>query len=92
VMCGSGCVCVGCGVGGVGGDGGVGCMGCMGCVGCVGVLAVWGCTPYVRHSTDCTCCDFRHLRFYYYYFFNLVVTNYIEICICYIVKPVQLCT
>jgi hypothetical protein len=21
-------------------------------------------TPYVRHSTDCTCCDFGHLRFY----------------------------
>jgi hypothetical protein len=20
-------------------------------------------TPYVRHSTDCTCCDFGHLRF-----------------------------
>jgi hypothetical protein len=28
---------------------------------------VWGCgvTPYVRHSTDCTFCDFGHLRFYY---------------------------
>jgi hypothetical protein len=22
-----------------------------------------GVTPYVRHSTDCTCCDFGHLRF-----------------------------
>jgi hypothetical protein len=34
-------------------------------VGGVGVWAVWGCgvTPYVRHSTDCTCCDFGHLRF-----------------------------
>jgi hypothetical protein len=21
-------------------------------------------TPYVRHSTDCTCCYFGHLRFY----------------------------
>jgi hypothetical protein len=32
----------------------------------VGVWAVWGCgvTPYVRHSTDCTCCDFGRLRFY----------------------------
>jgi hypothetical protein len=43
---------------------------CVGCVGCVGVWAVWGLneqsrpTPYVRHSTDCTCCDFGHLRFY----------------------------
>jgi hypothetical protein len=41
--------------------GGVGCVGYGG----VGVWAVWGCgvTPYVRHSTDCTCCDFGHLRF-----------------------------
>jgi hypothetical protein len=23
-------------------------------------------TPYVRHSPDCTCCDFGHLRFNYY--------------------------
>jgi hypothetical protein len=31
----------------------------------VEVWALWGCgvTPYVRHSTDCTCCDFGHLRF-----------------------------
>jgi hypothetical protein len=33
-----------------------------------GVGGVWGGggvppTPYVRHSTDCTCCDFEHLRF-----------------------------
>jgi hypothetical protein len=34
-------------------------------------VGVWGLneqsrpTPYVRHSTDCTCCDFGHLRFYY---------------------------
>jgi hypothetical protein len=35
-------------------------------VGVWAVWAVWGCgvTPYVRHSTDCTCCDFGHLRFY----------------------------
>jgi hypothetical protein len=41
------------GVGGVGGVGGG------------GVWAVWECgvTPYVRHSPDCTCCDFGHLRF-----------------------------
>jgi hypothetical protein len=47
-------------VGGVGGVGGVGCVG-----GVWAVWAVWGCgvTPYVRHSTDCTCCDFGHLRF-----------------------------
>jgi hypothetical protein len=33
----------------------------------VEVWALWGCgvTPYVRHSTDCTCCDFGHLRFYF---------------------------
>jgi hypothetical protein len=32
----------------------------------VEVWALWGCgvTPYVRHSTDCTCCDFGHLRFF----------------------------
>jgi hypothetical protein len=38
----------------------------VGCVGGVEVWALWGCgvTPYVRHSTDCTCCDFGHLRFY----------------------------
>jgi hypothetical protein len=35
----------------------------------VGGVGVWGLneqsrpTPYVRHSTDCTCCDFGHLRF-----------------------------
>jgi hypothetical protein len=59
-----GCVwCVGC-VGGVGGVwGGVGGVGVWGCGGC-GVLSC-GVTPYVRHSTDCTCCDFGHLRFYY---------------------------
>jgi hypothetical protein len=30
------------------------------------VWALWGCgiTPYVRHSTDCTWCDFGHLRFF----------------------------
>jgi hypothetical protein len=41
------------------------CVVCEGCGGCVGVWAVWafGVTPYVRHSTDCTCCDFGHLRF-----------------------------
>jgi hypothetical protein len=40
----------------------VGVCGVWGC----GVVGVWGCgvTPYVRHSTDCTCCDFGHLRFY----------------------------
>jgi hypothetical protein len=62
VVCGGVWGCVG-GVGGVGGVGvwGVGVGGCGGW----GVLAVWGCgvTPYVRHSTDCTCCDFGHLRF-----------------------------
>jgi hypothetical protein len=31
----------------------------VGGVGGVGVPP----TPYVRHSTDCTCCDFGHLRF-----------------------------
>jgi hypothetical protein len=69
------------GCGGCGGVWGVwgwlGCVGCVGCVGGVGVggcggwglWAVWGCgvTPYVRHSTDCTCCDFGHLRFYIYF-------------------------
>jgi hypothetical protein len=35
--------------------------GCGGSGGC-GVLSC-GVTPYVRHSTDCTCCDFGHLRF-----------------------------
>jgi hypothetical protein len=41
-------------------------VGCVGCVGGVEVWALWGCgvTPYVRHSPDCTCCDFGHLRFY----------------------------
>jgi hypothetical protein len=28
-----------------------------------GVGGVWGVWGYVRHSTDCTCCDFGHLRF-----------------------------
>jgi hypothetical protein len=30
-----------------------------------GVWAVWACgvTPYVRHSTDCTCCDFGYLNY-----------------------------
>jgi hypothetical protein len=43
--------------------GGVGCV--WGCGVCVGGVGVWGpVTPYVRHSTDCTCCDFGHLRFY----------------------------
>jgi hypothetical protein len=42
------------------GCGGVGGVGCVGCVGGVGVPP----TPYVRHSPDCTCCDFGHLRFY----------------------------
>jgi hypothetical protein len=32
------------------------------CVGGVGVPP----TPYVRHSTDCTCCDFGHQTIYYY--------------------------
>jgi hypothetical protein len=27
-------------------------------------------TPYVRHSTDCTSCDFGHLRFYLRTFYN----------------------
>jgi hypothetical protein len=42
----------------------VGVWGCGRCGGW-GVWVVWGCgvTPYVRHSTDCTCCDFGHLRF-----------------------------
>jgi hypothetical protein len=50
--------------------GGVGGVWHVGCVGCVGVWGFGGCgvlscgvTPYVRHSTDCTCCDFGHLRF-----------------------------
>jgi hypothetical protein len=34
---------------------------CGGVGGC-GVLSC-GVTPYVQHSTDCTCCDFGHLRF-----------------------------
>jgi hypothetical protein len=48
--------------------GGVGCVWCVGCVRGVEVWALWGCgvTPYVRHSPDCTCCDFGHLRFYYF--------------------------
>jgi hypothetical protein len=52
-------------VGGVGCVGVVGGVGCVGCAGGVEVWALWGCgvTPYVRHSTDCTCCDFGHLRF-----------------------------
>jgi hypothetical protein len=42
--------------------------GVCGVCGGVEVWAFWGCgvTPYVRHSSDCTCCDFGHLRFYYY--------------------------
>jgi hypothetical protein len=41
--------------------------GVWGLLGVWAVWAVWGCgvTPYVRHSTDCTCCDFGHLRFYF---------------------------
>jgi hypothetical protein len=46
----------------------------LGVVGGIGWtwVGVWLCvvggggvvpTPYVRHSTDCTCCDFGHLRF-----------------------------
>jgi hypothetical protein len=56
-MCG---VCGVCGVCvGVWGGGGVGVWG-------VGVWVVWACgvTPYVRHSTECTCCDFGHLQFF----------------------------
>jgi hypothetical protein len=59
-----------CGVCGVCGGRGVcgvcGVCGGRGGVGVVGVWALWGCgvTPYVQHSTDCTCCDFGHLRFY----------------------------
>jgi hypothetical protein len=49
-------------VGSVGSVGGVGCVGSVGCVGAVGGVGVLP-TPYVRHSTDCTCCDFGHLRF-----------------------------
>jgi hypothetical protein len=57
---------VGWGVGG-GYVGVVGCVRGVGVWGC-GVWGVWGCgpvlvTPYVRHSPDCTCCDFGHLRF-----------------------------
>jgi hypothetical protein len=50
-----------------------GCGVCGG-VGGVGVWAVWACgvTPYVRHSTDCTCCDFGHLRFYFNFFYTLL--------------------
>jgi hypothetical protein len=53
------------GCGGVGGVGGVGVWGCGGSGGCW-VLSC-GVTPYIRHSTDCTCCDFGHLRFYLKY-------------------------
>jgi hypothetical protein len=55
-----------CGVYGVCGVCGV-CAG-VGVCACEGVLAVWGCgvTPYVQHSTDCTCCDFGHPRFLFY--------------------------
>jgi hypothetical protein len=34
-------------------------------VGCVWGVCGVPLTPYVRHSTDCTCCDFGHLRFTY---------------------------
>jgi hypothetical protein len=53
------------------------CVRCVRCVGCglcglcgmCGLCGVCGVsrtvppTPYVRHSTDCTCCDFGHLLF-----------------------------
>jgi hypothetical protein len=44
--------------------------------GCGGV-GVWGCgvTPYVRHSTDCTCCDFGHLRFLKLFLHKIGISN-----------------
>jgi hypothetical protein len=65
------------GVWGVWEVGGV-CRGCGGCWRCGGV-GVWGCgvTPYVRHSSDCTCCDFGHLRFTtkYYTIYYCIIFN-----------------
>jgi hypothetical protein len=60
-----------------------------GVCGGVGGVGVWGLneqsrpTPYVRHSTDCTCCDFGHLRFLLYcfaadYFLNINI--FVTIC------------
>jgi hypothetical protein len=67
----------------------VGCVGCVGVwevweVWEVGSVGVWGggegcgrcgVTPYVRHSTDCTCCDFGHLRFLFEIVNNWIILN-----------------
>jgi hypothetical protein len=69
-LCGVCGVCIMCGkCGKCGGVGGVGCVrvcGKCGRCGGVGGVGVWV-TPYVRHSTDCTCYDFGHLRFLLYF-------------------------
>jgi hypothetical protein len=49
-------------------------VGCVGCVGGVEVWALWGCgvTPYVRHFTDCTCCDLDTYDFFKIKFLKIV--------------------
>jgi hypothetical protein len=45
----------------------------------VGVKRTVPPTPYVRHSTDCTCCDFGHLRFYFVVVVLVLVLHVVRI-------------